>query len=352
MDSVPALELPPYRPPSEAASVLVRVTRGCAWNRCRFCGMYKDLRFSIRGLEEIEADLAMLRAAWPEAHSVFLGDSDSLVHPQLPAIVRAVRRTFPEAERITSYARLHTLWRRPAEFLQELREAGLTRIHAGLESGSQVVLEQVAKGIEPERAQGAVQKALAAGFDLSLYVLSGLGGSTAWEAHARETAAVLAAVPPHFLRLRTLVLLPGTPLFDAWQAGEFEPADPLTRLRETQLLLTELNARLNGLPCTPPAAGEESHARAGRSAPTRHREPADPASREIEICSDHFSNYIWANGEMIYGGINGFLPGDVELILAALDAAIVAARNSHQVQDPASLARAGRMTELYRAGAL
>ena len=362
-------ELPPYRPPSEAASILVRVTRGCAWNRCAFCQMYKALRFSIRSLEEIEADLAAWRqaliAGQPEgarerpdgahepadspneppdgaqpdapvqpvaAPAIFLGDADALVHPELPAIVRSVRRAFPEAERITAYGRLHTLWRRTPEFLRSLREAGLDRIHAGLESGAAATLAQMHKGIDPGRAIEGARKALAAGFELSLYVLLGLGGEDAWEAHARESARVVAAAPPHFLRLRSLVVLPGTPLHERWLAGSYSPASPITRLRETRLFVDELCARLE---------------------PSRPQdEPLPPAAVEIKIRSDHFSNYVWGDGRLIYEGIRGRLPADHALLRSTLDAAIAAAGECRRVLDPGALALQGRAQSLLRVPAL
>ena len=361
-------ELPPYRPPSEAASILVRVTRGCAWNRCAFCQMYKALRFSIRSLEEIEADLAAWRqglgverpegtverpgsalgqadspdeaqdaappdaSAQPTATAIFLGDADALVHPELPAIVRSVRRAFPEAERITAYGRLHTLWRRTPEFLRSLREAGLDRIHAGLESGAAATLAQMHKGIDPGRAIEGARKALAAGFELSLYVLLGLGGEDAWEAHARESARVVAAAPPHFLRLRSLVVLPGTPLHERWLAGSYSPASPITRLRETRLFVDELCARLE---------------------PSRPQdEPLPPAAVEIKIRSDHFSNYVWGDGRLIYEGIRGRLPADHVLLRSTLDAAIAAAGECRRVLDPGALALQGRAQSLLRVPAL
>ena len=98
-------DFPPYRPPSEAGSVLVRVTRGCPWNRCTFCDMYKRCAFEVRSLEEIEADLEVLREAFPSAHSIFLADSDGLAHPRILEVVEAVSRTFPEAERMTTASR-------------------------------------------------------------------------------------------------------------------------------------------------------------------------------------------------------------------------------------------------------
>jgi hypothetical protein len=312
---------PPYRPPSEACSVLVRVTRGCAWNRCGFCGMYKGLRFEARPIEEIATDVRALRVHWPVADAVFLADSDALAHPKIVDIVALVRATFPEAERITSYTRLRTLRQRSDERLHALRAAGLTRLHVGLESGAEAVLARVQKGIQPGDAIDAGRRAVAAGFDLCLYVLCGLGGESHWEMHAAETGHVLAAIAPHFVRLRSLVLLPGTPLFNEWQAGAFVPASPVTRLRETQRLIERFV--------------EELLARAAATGVTDARS----AERETEIASDHFSNYVWADGELIYGGVNGFLPADAPLLLATLAAALAAASGARQVHDPAALAR-------------
>ncbi|MBP6875961.1 MAG: radical SAM protein [Candidatus Eisenbacteria bacterium] len=313
-------ELPPYRPPSEAQSILIRVTRGCAWNRCAFCAMYKGERFSLRTVEEIENDL-MIMAKWDgfqtPGRPIFLADSDTLVHPRLPDVVRAVRAHFPAAGRMTTYCRLHTLWRRTPQFLRELRDAGLDRLHAGMESGSAEILERMRKGIDPERAVKGARHALDAGFELSLYYLSAMGGEEHWEAHARESARVITAAPPHFLRVRSLVVLPGTPLHEERAAMEFTPASPLTRLREMRLLVQEL---CEGL-----------------------RERGNEA--ELEICSDHFSNYIWADGEMIFGGVNGYLPADQDLLLGMLDECIAAAA-SRRLVDPASLAAGGRILSL------
>jgi radical SAM superfamily enzyme YgiQ (UPF0313 family) len=309
-------ELPPYRPPSEAESALVRVTRGCAWNRCTFCGMYKTTKFEVRSPEEIAEDLPALRELFPGARSVFLADSDSLVHPKLPEIVRSVRAAFPEADRITSYSRLHTLWRRAPEWLRELRAAGLTRVHAGLESGSARVLEACRKGAAPEVAIEGGRKAIDAGFELSLYVLCGLGGENGWEEHAMESARVTAEIVPRFVRLRSLALVPGTPLHDAWTAGSFAPVSPLTRLRETRRLAEELAARLT------------------------------VAGREVELTSDHVTNYVWADGELVYGGVNGFLPGDAPLLLETLDRAIAGVAAGVRVEDAGALALRGRIVNL------
>lgn len=298
--------------------MLVRVTRGCAWNRCTFCGMYRQLKLELRTPEEIEKDLASLRQIYPRADSVFLADSDSLIHPKLPEIVRLVTRAFPEAARITSYVRLNTLRKKKAPWLAELREAGLSRLHAGLESGSARILERTRKGIDPEKAISGSRAAIEAGFELSLYVLCGLGGEDDWEEHADGTAEVVRAVWPHFVRLRTLILLPESDLATEHRRGRFEPASALTRLREVRLFLQGLKGK----------------------------------TRPLHIASDHFSNLVWADKRRIYDGIEGVLPGDGPAMLAELDLAIELGRAAKEVVDPGALARSGRAFGLYSPQAL
>lgn len=311
-------EAPPYRPPSEAASVLVRVTRGCAWNRCAFCDMYKDLDFELRDVEAIARDLASLRRLHPDARSIFLADADSLAHPRLPEILAETRRAFPAAERVTSYARLTTLRRLGVAALIRLREAGLDRIHAGLESGSFRVLKRARKGLRPELAIEGGRAAAAAGFELSLYILCGLGGEDDWEEHAHESARVVGAIWPHCLRLRSLVLLPGTPLRAQHDAGAFRAASPLTRLREVRRLIAGLQ---------PPAQVS--------------------CTRDLEVYSDHVSNLIWCDRKPVYRGVNGVLPLGRAAMLAELDAAIACVAAGKVAAEPGTLALRGRVLSLY-----
>jgi radical SAM superfamily enzyme YgiQ (UPF0313 family) len=308
-------EQPPYRPPSEAGSVLVRVTRGCAWNRCTFCGMYRGHKVTVRSPQEVRRDLAALRAIHPHAESVFLADSDSLIHPRLPEIVADVARIFPEALRITSYVRLSTLGTKSPAWLHAVRAAGLSRLHAGLESGSARILERVRKGITPEKAIAGGQAALAAGFELSVYVLCGLGGEQDWEEHAAESAGVCRAVWPHFVRLRSLVLLPGSDLAEEHQAGRFIPASALTRLRETRRFVAGL---------------------------IRDPLPIAAQRRPLHLASDHFSNLVWADRKRIYEGVDGKLPDEGGALLADLDHALAIAEAAREVTDPGTLALSGR----------
>jgi len=265
-------ELGPIRPPSEASSLLVRVTRNCPWNRCAFCPVYKGTRFSLRDADEVCADIrematiadrmrardagapGMLAVAREDGRAValqvarflaagastaFLQDANSLIMPvaDLERVLRCLKESFPTVDRVTTYARSHTITKRTVEELTRLRTAGLTRVHVGLESGSDRVLALVDKGATSERHVTAGLRIKAAGLSLSEYVMPGLGGAKLSEEHARETARVLRAIDPDFVRLRTLAVPGGSPLADLVARGEIDPMDDLQIARELQLLL-------------------------------------------------------------------------------------------------------------------
>jgi hypothetical protein len=278
--ALPSFEQGPIRPPNEAYSLLVRVTRNCPWNRCTFCPVYKGERFSLRPLAEILADidamaqlcarirpllgsegeitealLAMLRREARDdavqlvrfladgGRSAFLQDANSIVAPvgQLEPLLGHLRGVFPSLVRVTTYARSHTLARRTLADLEKLRRAGLDRVHMGLESGSNTVLKRVEKGATAERHVAGGRRAKEAGFELSTYVMPGLGGRAHSEEHARETARVLRTIDPHFIRLRTLSVPEGSPLADERASGAFEELDDVELVAELRLLLSNLD---------------------------------------------------------------------------------------------------------------
>ncbi len=278
-------DMPPWRPPSEAYSVLIRVTRGCPWNRCAFCAMYKDMKFQVKSLEEIERDLKVaLQLYGPDVSTVFIGDSDSLVTKVnfMVEVLELVRRYFPHLTRITSYTRGRTLANRSKEDLKRLREAGLTRLHVGLETGDPWLLEYIHKGLTPHEMVEGGRKALEAGFQLSLYVLLGIGGENWWERHALGTAQVLNQISPHFIRFRTFIPVPSTLMHQRIEEEEFEPACPLTVLKETRLMLEDLEC-------------------------------------SSTLLSDHVSNYVSIEGRLPQE--RGKMLEDLDRIIAQLEAA-------------------------------
>jgi radical SAM superfamily enzyme len=232
------------RPPSEAQSLLVRVTRNCPWNKCLFCPAYKGAKFSRRSVAEVKADIDAMAEAYGNQRTTietaFLQDADSLIvkTDQIIEILRYMREKFPGLERITTYARATTLKRKSVEELMQLMEAGLTRIHAGLESGSEKVLKMLKKGITPEDILEGGDKVMAAGISLSEYIMPGVGGRELSEEHARETARLLNKVKPDFIRVRTFALHPRSPMMRMVDEGTFQPMTDEEIVAEIRLLVS------------------------------------------------------------------------------------------------------------------
>ena len=233
----------PIRPPSEAGSLLVRVSRNCPWNRCAFCPVYRGEKFSRRSVDEVVADLdAMHRVHGPDVRHVFLQDANPLAArpDNLVQILGAVFERFPDVERVTAYARSQTLARRSPEDLARIRAAGLSRLHVGLESGSDEVLTLVNKGVTRGQQIEGGRRAKAAGFELSWYVMPGLGGQALTEVHADDTASAIAVVEPNFVRLRSTAVIPGTPLADMQGAGTWRPLSEPETVAEIRRMLAGL----------------------------------------------------------------------------------------------------------------
>jgi hypothetical protein len=284
-DSYTGFEQGPIRPPSEAYSLLIRVTRNCPWNQCTFCPVYKGTKFSRRSVEHVKRDIdavhtqvetirklgdekgqiqrseinKLTESIDPERSpafvaafnwyfagglkSVFIQDANSFVikASEFVEILNHLKKRFPQIERITSYARSQTIVRMKDEDLKSIGDAGLNRIHIGLESGSDEVLKMVKKGVTKEMHVQAGQKVKRAGIELSEYYMPGLGGKKYLKEHALQTADALNLINPDFIRLRTLAIPSQAPLFEDWQAGRFEKCTELEVVKEILLFLEHLD---------------------------------------------------------------------------------------------------------------
>lgn len=280
-----AFEQGPIRPPSEARSLLIRVTRNCPWNRCEFCSTYKVTTFERRSVEEVKEDIVKAKEIYDDikalswrygqaggvnqkiinvlfqnpglygeshrsigvwmyfgAENVFLQDANSLVMKtdDLVEILKCLKSTFPSIKRITSYARSKTIARKDVEELKALYEAGLSRLHLGLETGYDRLLVYVKKGVTAQEHIEAGKKVKASGISLSEYVILGLGGKEMWKDHALETARVLNQIDPDFIRFRTITVQPNMPLYDKLKQGEFHLQSEEEIVREERLLIENL----------------------------------------------------------------------------------------------------------------
>ena len=207
-----------YRPPSEAGSLIIQLTIGCARNTCTFCNMYKDNKFRIRPLEEVAEDLEMARKYYShiKVRRIFLADGDALIvkTKDLLYILDKCHEYFPEVERISVYGAPKDILGKTPEELKQLKDAGLDMVYMGLESGDDDVLKEVKKGVTSEEMIAAGIKVREAGMILSMTVISGLGGKKRWREHALNSARVISAIKPEYVGFLTLMVEPGTELYD------------------------------------------------------------------------------------------------------------------------------------------
>jgi radical SAM superfamily enzyme YgiQ (UPF0313 family) len=279
------IEQGPIRPPSEEKSLLIRVTRSCPWGKCQFCHNYVGTKFSRRSADEVKGEIKTIKKVHDEiiqisfkygyggtinqevvnfiygnphlygdqyrnivswlhsgGNQVFLQDANSLVikTADLMDIITFLKETFPQINRITSYARSKTIAKKPLEELKAIREAGLSRLHIGLETGYDPLLEYMRKGVTSKDHIEGGKKGKQAGLSLSEYVVLGLGGKKWWKEHALETAKVLSKINPDFIRVRTLAITPDMPLYNKLASGEFEMLSEEGTIKEERLLIEQL----------------------------------------------------------------------------------------------------------------
>ena len=258
-------EGPIYRPPSEANSLLVQATIGCPWNKCTFCMVYKNgPKFKIRPVKEIKEDLLWARNNYGSSiETVFFPSGNTIIMKtdDFVEILKYTKKLFPNLKRITIYGSAQYIARKGLDDLKKIANAGLSRIHVGLESGDDEVLKSVKKGSTKEIQIKAGKLVKQAGIELSEYVVLGLGGKKRTKQHIKETVDVLNQINPEFIRIRTFLPKINTPILEQIKSGDFQILSPHEALQETYNLI-------KGLKVT------------------------------SQIYSDHYTNYIQVNGKL------------------------------------------------------
>ena len=273
-----------YRPPSEALSLIIQLTIGCARNTCTFCNMYKRKQFRVRKISEVIADLEWVQRRYPNHFDrVFLADGDALIvkTADIITVLDKIYELFPQTRRVTTYGTATDVLLKSHEELCQLREHGLEMVYIGAETGSDKVLRDIDKRITAAQTIEACQKLKAAGIKVSMTLITGLGGKADTVEHAIESAKLVSATKPEYLGLLTLNLEPGTPLYDDYLSGKFEALGPFGDLEEQKLFLKHVD------------------------------------SEGTVLRSNHVSNYV---------SLSGTLNRDTERMIAQLDAAISSGR--------------------------
>ena len=237
-------DTPVFRPPSEARSFILRVTRGCAHNKCTYCNMYRGVPFQILKDEEISRQIALAAHYGKDrVRRVFLADADALVLPtaKLLKILQALRDTFPKLQRVSSYAAPKDILRKSEEELRQLKEAGLQLLYYGMETGDDITLKAVNKGVNGEEAVEAGRRVTASGMKLSIMVILGLAGKEGSKRHALETAKAINIIQPTMWSALCLMLYRGSELLDQFERGEFNPLSPAECMEELYTIMENVN---------------------------------------------------------------------------------------------------------------
>ena len=267
------------RPPSEARSLLLQATVGCSHNRCTFCAAYKQKRFRIKTSEEIEEDIREAGATLRSVERVFLCDGDALIIPQrrLLEVLQSIREHIHGVQGVGTYANAKSILRKNREDLADLRAAGLQIVYLGVETGSEEVLRRIRKGATYEQMVEAGHRVKQAGIKLSVTALLGIGGVELSEEHAGATARILTDLDPDYAGMLTVMVVPGTPLYEDFRSGAFVLPGTFDLLRELRTII------------------------------------AASSFTDCFFTSNHASNYL---------PIRARLPGDQKKVLALLDGVI------------------------------
>jgi radical SAM superfamily enzyme YgiQ (UPF0313 family) len=231
------------RPPSEAYSILLQVTLGCSHNKCAFCGTYKDKRFAIKDDKIILGDILFASKYMKRQDKVFLMDGDALIIPQkrLMWILDRIKEHLPWVKRVGAYANAKSIKMKTPEELIELRKNGLGILYYGVETGDDELRKRITKGSDAKTCIEMGRKVIEAGIKLSVTVLLGVAGREGSLKHAKATGELLSAMDPHFIGALTVMLIPGTPLYEDFVNKRFELPDERELLIELREMIRNTN---------------------------------------------------------------------------------------------------------------
>jgi len=278
-------DVPLFRPPSEADSLILQATLGCSWNRCTFCAMYRQKRFRVRRLDDLQREIDDTARRFPAPRKVFLADGDALMAKSsfLAELLDRLHEAWPDLRRVSCYASPQSLRVRSVEEMAMLRGKKLTLYYLGIETGNDRVLTDIEKGVDAEEMIRVARKAHEAGVKLSTMILLGMGSRALSREHAIDSARVVNAIQPRFVSTLVVTPVAGTPLAESVERGEFELLEPTELAAELREFLAHLELR------------------------------------GTVFRSNHASNYL---------SVSGTLPKDKARMVAALDAVLADPRSA------------------------
>lgn len=239
--------MPLYRPPSEAYSLIIQITLGCSHNKCTFCDMYKMKKFTIKPIETIKKEVDYFRAITQEAPRIFLADGDALIikFEMLKEIIVYIKEKFPECNRISMYGSPKSILLKSVDELKELKALGVFLIYLGLESGDNEVLKKVNKGVTAEEIVEAGLKVKEAKIKLSVTAIAGLGGKECSEQHAINTGKIISKIAPEYFSILSLMYSKNTMLYEEIKNSKFTPLKNFEVLKEIKKIIQNIDVTSN-----------------------------------------------------------------------------------------------------------
>ncbi len=228
-----------FRPPSEAYSLILQATIGCSWNKCTFCIAFQEKEFRAKTLDELKRDVGKIYPHYKDTRRIFLADGNALCLPtdDLIGMLEYLNSQFGKLERISIYGGPLDIIKKSVDELKRLKEAGLSIVYFGLESGCDQVLRLVRKGATSQMMIDTGRKVREAGLKLSTIFILGLGGTELSEEHARETARVVSAQDPEYAAALTLMVHPNSEILKDIQSGNLTLLNPEQALEELRIMV-------------------------------------------------------------------------------------------------------------------
>ena len=236
-------DMPLYRPPSEANSLIIQATLGCSHNKCSFCSMYKGKKFTIKPLEQIKEEILEFRKIYTYVQRIFIADGDALIIPMndLRELLKFIKNTFKECTRVTMYASPKSIRLKTIDELRELKNLGLEMVYMGIESGSEEILKYINKGATRDEIIQAGKKIKESDIKLSATIISGIGGKEKTNLHAKDTGSIISIIKPNYVGVLSLMIEKNTEIEEKVKNGELEILSSFEILKEIKEILKNIN---------------------------------------------------------------------------------------------------------------
>lgn len=236
-------DMPLYRPPSEANSLIIQATLGCSHNKCSFCSMYKGKKFTIKPLEQIKEEILEFRKIYTYVQRIFIADGDALIIPMndLRELLKFIKNTFKECTRVTMYASPKSIRLKTIDELRELKNLGLEMVYMGIESGSEEILKDINKGATRDEIIQAGKKIKESDIKLSATIISGIGGKEKTNLHAKDTGSIISIIKPDYVGVLSLMIEKNTEIEEKVKNGELEILSSFEILKEIKEILKNIN---------------------------------------------------------------------------------------------------------------